>query len=127
MESQVADRQTMLENVFGALSLGMIVLDHARRVVVWNRCMHQYSGLPADSVVGQDFFVLFPELNGKRIDSAVSQALRDSFPSVLSQTLHKAPFPLFANPATASRIASAIATPCAASFSGKITAISSPP
>ncbi|UOD33203.1 sensor domain-containing diguanylate cyclase [Massilia violaceinigra] len=87
----------MLESVLGAINLGTIVLDHARRVVVWNHWMSQYSGLPADSVVGQDFFALFPELNGKRIDSAVRQALRDNFPSVLSQTLHKAPFALFAN------------------------------
>ncbi|NHZ93567.1 diguanylate cyclase [Massilia sp. CCM 8733] len=89
----------MLESVLGAINLGTIVLDHARRVVVWNRWMSQYSDLPADQVVGQDFFVLFPELNGKRIDSAVRQALRDNFPSVLSQTLHKAPFDLFVNAA----------------------------
>ncbi|HEX8613216.1 MAG TPA: sensor domain-containing diguanylate cyclase [Telluria sp.] len=89
----------MLESVLGAINLGTIVLDHARRVVVWNRWMSQYSDLPADSVVGQDFFVLFPDLNGKRIDSAVRQALRDNFPSVLSQTLHKAPFDLFVNAA----------------------------
>lgn len=91
--------QGMLESVLGAINLGTIVLDHARRVVVWNRWMSQYSDLPAERVVGQDFFALFPDLNGKRIDSAVRQALRDNFPSVLSQTLHKAPFELFVNPA----------------------------
>jgi diguanylate cyclase (GGDEF)-like protein len=91
--------QGMLASVLGAINLGTVVLDHARRVVVWNRWMSQHSDLPADSVVGQDFFLLFPELSGKRIDSAVRQALRDNFPSVLSQTLHKAPFALFVNPA----------------------------
>lgn len=99
MAVAAAPGQGMLESVLGAINLGTIVLDHARRVVVWNRWMSQYSDLPADSVVGQDFFVLFPELNGKRIDSAVRQALRDNFPSVLSQTLHKAPFALFVNDA----------------------------
>ncbi|NHZ60714.1 diguanylate cyclase [Massilia sp. CCM 8694] len=102
----------MLESVLGAINLGTIVLDHARRVVVWNRWMSQYSDLPADSVVGQDFFLLFPELNGKRIDSAVRQALRDNFPSVLSQTLHKAPFGLYVNAAaraTGERMQQAVA------------------
>ncbi|MDO8438620.1 MAG: sensor domain-containing diguanylate cyclase [Telluria sp.] len=89
----------MLESVLGALNLGTVVLDHARCVVVWNAWMSQYSGLPGEAVVGHDFFTLFPELKGKRIDSAVQQALRDNFPSVLSQTLHKAPFALFASAA----------------------------
>lgn len=89
----------MLESVLGALNLGTVVLDHTRRVVVWNAWMSLYSGLPAEAVLGHDFFTLFPELKGKRIDSAVQQALRDNFPSVLSQTLHKAPFALFSNAA----------------------------
>ncbi len=89
----------MFESVLGAMNLGIVVLDDARSVVLWNRWMARHSGLPAQDVIGQDFFVLFSELNGKRIDGAVQQALRDNFPSVLSQTLHKAPFPLFATPA----------------------------
>ena len=92
-------RQSMLESVLGAINLGTVLLDAGRRVVVWNRWMSQYSGLTPQDVLGQDFFVLFPDLNGKRIASAVTQALRDNFPSVLSQTLHKAPFALFATPA----------------------------
>ncbi|MCE3607974.1 sensor domain-containing diguanylate cyclase [Massilia sp. P8910] len=99
MGHAAAPGQGMLESVLGAINLGTIVLDHAQRVVVWNRWMSQYSDLPAERVVGEDFFVLFPELSGKRIDSAVRQALRDNFPSVLSQTLHKAPFELFVNAA----------------------------
>lgn len=98
MQSE-ANRLGMLESVLGALNVGTVVLDHARCVVVWNAWMTQYSGLPSEAVVGHDFFTLFPELKGKRIDSAVQQALRDHFPSVLSQTLHKAPFALFANAA----------------------------
>jgi len=98
MQSE-ANRLGMLDSVLGALNLGTVVLDHARRVVVWNAWMQQYSGLPGTEVIGHDFFTLFPELKGKRIDSAVQQALRDNFPSVLSQTLHKAPFALFANAA----------------------------
>jgi diguanylate cyclase (GGDEF)-like protein len=72
-----------------------VLLDADCRVTVWNSWMERHSGHAATSVLGQSFFTLFPELNGKRIDSAVRQALRDNFPSVLSQTLHKAPFPLY--------------------------------
>ncbi len=93
------NRECMLESVLGAINLGTVVLDDQRLVVVWNHWMAQHSGLAAEAVLGQDFFVLFPDLNGKRIDGAVRQALTDNFPSVLSQTLHKAPLALFANPA----------------------------
>ena len=92
-----AHRLGMLDSVLGAVNLGAVVLDHERHVVLWNRWMAQHSGLAAEAVLGQDFFALLPELRNKRIDSAVQQALRDNFPAVLSQTLHKAPLPLFAN------------------------------
>jgi diguanylate cyclase (GGDEF)-like protein/PAS domain S-box-containing protein len=94
-----AHRLAMLDSVLGAVNLGAVVLDHAGRVVLWNRWMAQHAGLAAEAVLGQDFFTLLPELRNKRIDSAVQQALRDNFPAVLSQTLHKAPLPLFASAA----------------------------
>jgi diguanylate cyclase (GGDEF)-like protein len=87
----------MLDSVFGVIDLGAVVLDHQRRVVLWNHWMSRHSGQAAGAVVGRDFFAVFPELRGRRLDSAVLQALRDNFPAVLSQTLHKAPIPLFAN------------------------------
>ena len=94
-----ANRLGVLESVLGAMNMGTVVLDHAYRVVLWNGWMARHAGLATAAVVGQDFFTLFPELKGKRIDSAVQQALRDNFPSVLSQTLHKAPFALYAGAA----------------------------
>ena len=98
----VADtnRIGVLEGVLRAMNLGAVVLDEACRVVVWNCWMDRHSGHTAETVLGQDFFMLFPELRGKRIDGAVRQALRDNFPSVLSQTLHKAPFRLYTSAAS---------------------------
>jgi diguanylate cyclase (GGDEF)-like protein len=92
-------RLGMLDSVLAALNVGIVVLDVERRVLAWNSWMAQYSGHPSEAVVGRDFFSVFPELTGKRIDGAVTQALRDNFPSVLSQTLHKAPFALYASAA----------------------------
>jgi hypothetical protein len=94
-----SNRLGVLESVLRAMNIGAIVLDNEARVVVWNSWMDRHSGHAAEAVLGNDFFALFPELKGKRIDSAVRQALRDNFPSVLSQTLHKAPFPLYTTPA----------------------------
>ncbi|MEJ7804503.1 MAG: diguanylate cyclase [Telluria sp.] len=94
------NRLGVLESVLHAMNVGAIVLDDACRVLVWNSWMVRHSGYAAEAVQGQDFFALFPELQGKRIQGAVRQALQDNFPSVLSQTLHKAPFTLYASAAS---------------------------
>ena len=93
----IESRLGMLEGVLAAMNMGTVVLDAERRVLVWNSWMARYSGLDGEAVIGRDFFTVFPDLNGKRIDSAVGQALRDNLPAVLSQTLHKAPFALYAD------------------------------
>ena len=95
-------RLTLLESIIGAVNLGAIVLDENRSIVLWNRWLERHSGWQADTVLGRDFFEVFPELQHKRIESAITQALRDNFQSLLSQSLHKSPFPLYPQAAAAS-------------------------
>ena len=94
-------RLALLESIIGAVNLGAIVLDEQHRIVLWNGWMARHAGRPAEAVLGQDFFAVFPELRHKRIASAITQALRDNFQSLLSQTLHKAPFALYTHGAAA--------------------------
>ena len=96
-------RPALLECALGAMNLGVIVLDHEGSVVLWNRWMAQYSGLSSDEAMGRDFLGLFAGMRGRRIDGAVHHALHDNFPAILSQTLHKAPFPLYADAAARER------------------------
>lgn len=95
-------RLALLESILGAVNLGAIVVDEQHRIVLWNHWMARHSACQADAVLGQDFFTVYPELRHKRIDSAITQALRDNFQSLLSQTLHKAPFALYTHGAAAS-------------------------
>ncbi|TFW24179.1 diguanylate cyclase domain-containing protein [Duganella callida] len=96
-------RLPLLESVFCAVSLGAIVLDHQRRVVLWNSWMVRHAGLEQDKVIGRDFFAVCPDLRGGRVDAAIQHALYNNFPSLLSQTLNKAPFGLYLNAAAAAR------------------------
>jgi diguanylate cyclase (GGDEF)-like protein len=120
-------RLGMLEGVLGTINMGAVVLDAQHRVLVWNRWMARHADLAADAVIGQDFFSVFPDIKGKRIDSAITQALRDNFPAVLSQTLHKAPFPLYADATTRAageRLQQAVAvTPLSAPGAGRLCLI----
>jgi diguanylate cyclase (GGDEF)-like protein len=86
----------LLESVFSAVNLGAIVLDGQRRIALWNRWMSKHSGLAHEQVLGQEFFAVCPELRGGRVDAAIQYALYNNFPSLLSQTLNKAPFALYA-------------------------------
>jgi diguanylate cyclase (GGDEF)-like protein len=93
----LAHRLNLLDSVLCAVNLGAVVLDAERRVVLWNSWMIKHSGLAHDKVIGADFFAVCPGLRGGRVDAAIHQALYNNFPSVLSQSLNKAPFALHAN------------------------------
>ena len=98
-----AHRLHLLHSVLCAVNLGAVVLDHERRVVLWNAWMIAHSGLGHEQVIGADFFAVYPDLRGGRVESAIQQALYNNFPSLLSQTLNKAPFALYANAQAAAR------------------------
>ena len=91
----------LLHSVLNAVTLGAVVLDHERRVVLWNDWLSKHAGITQAQALGAGFFTLFPALQGGRVDAAIGQALNNNFPSLLSQSLNKAPFPLYANAAVA--------------------------
>ncbi|MES2349544.1 MAG: sensor domain-containing diguanylate cyclase [Pseudomonadota bacterium] len=99
----VPHRLNLLHSVLCAVNLGVIMLDGERRIVLWNSWMARHSGLGHEQVIGADFFSVCHGLRGGRVDAAIQQALYNNFPSLLSQTLNKAPFELYANPAAAAR------------------------
>ena len=97
MDTAPDQRTAMLEGLLDAASLGIVALDCEERVLLWNRWMADHANLPAHCVLGKPFFQVLDNLDNRRLEEAVRQALR-GFPSVLSQTLHKAPLPLSAHP-----------------------------
>ncbi|KQN75433.1 diguanylate cyclase [Duganella sp. Leaf61] len=91
----------LLHSVLNAVTLGAVVLGPDRRVVLWNDWMSEHAQIPQQQALGADLLALFPALRGSRVDAAIDQALHHHFPSLLSQSLNKAPFPLYANAAAA--------------------------
>jgi len=96
-------RLPLLESVLEAVSAGVIVVDEARRIVLWNKWMSRHSGCAVHKALAMDLFELMPELRGGRVEAAVTQALTNHFSSLLSPTLNRAPFPLYSNPAAIGR------------------------
>ena len=91
----------LLNSVLKAVRVGVIVLDAGQRIVLWNRWIEQHACLPATDVLGKTFADVFPGMVDGRTHVAIRSALLNNFASLISQTLNKAPFPLYANPADA--------------------------
>ena len=89
----------LLSAVFNGCEVGMIVLDSDQRIVLWNAWMAKASGIPHEEALGTTLDALFPQLRGTRVQQAVQNALQQGLAALLSQTLHKAPFPLYRTPA----------------------------
>lgn len=85
----------LVESVLEAINIGVIVLDQNECVSCWNLWVENASGITAAAAKGKPLTEIFPELEGKRVQSAVRSALRNGYASILSQSLNKAPFPLF--------------------------------
>jgi diguanylate cyclase (GGDEF)-like protein len=96
-DSTAEVRLALLDSVFRTAGVGLIVLDAEERVVLWNQWMVQHSRSEPDDVLGKTFAELFPELLNGRAHQAIKGALQNNFASLISPTLNKSPFPLFAN------------------------------
>lgn len=88
----------LLQGVLKAVRTGIIVFDAGQRIVLWNDWVEQHSRIAAGDVIGKTFTEVFPDMVEGRTHAAISEALRNNFASLLSQTLNKAPFPLYSTP-----------------------------
>ncbi len=77
------------------INIGIIVLDHGGFIVQWNHWMEKYSGYSKSHVLGKSLKAVFPELVNQRFFSAISQAINSGSSSLLAQSIHKSPLPLF--------------------------------
>lgn len=92
---------SLLQGVLKTVRAGIVVIDAEQRIVFWNQWMEQHSTLSADRIQGKPFAEVFPDMVDGRTHVAIRAALENNFASLLSQTLNKSPFPLYANPADA--------------------------
>lgn len=66
---QVGKESSLVEDVYGKLMVGIVILDAGCRVIWVNRAWQEYFGLPPEAVLGQDPSQLAPELFGDIIEN----------------------------------------------------------
>lgn len=84
--------------VIDSLEAGVVLLDGERRILHWNRWLERRSGLASREVAGRRLEDVLPVIAGSRLDQAVSHAIRDRLPSLLSPALHGTLLPLYQTP-----------------------------
>ena len=77
------------------VNVGVIVLDQDSSIIQWNRWMEKYSGFIRSDVIGKSIRSVFPEVESLRFFSAISQAIKSGNASILAQSIHNSPLPLF--------------------------------
>jgi diguanylate cyclase (GGDEF)-like protein len=80
--------------VLNLVNGGVIVLDAAQRIVLWNSWLTPRCGRSAARVTGHPLFEVFPELRGSRVEAAVLAAFADDTSTAIPQTDNPSPFPL---------------------------------
>ena len=91
------DRLFLYTAAVHQINAGIAIIDRAGQVGFWNQWLAVKSGLSCEAATGKPFLALFPELNNSRLAQAIDSALTRGLSSVLSQSLHKSPLPLFEN------------------------------
>ncbi len=81
--------------VLGNVQAGLLVLDENARVVLANDWLLQRARLSSEQLIDQPLVQVFPGLVGSHLERALGNALRTGLSAVLSETLHRSPFPLY--------------------------------
>jgi diguanylate cyclase (GGDEF)-like protein len=81
--------------IFDTLHLGLIIVDGDARILAVNKWFEQRADVDSSCICNRPLVEVFPELRGSRLERAVTDAIRTGYASVLSQSLNRAPFPLY--------------------------------
>ncbi|MFL9923581.1 sensor domain-containing diguanylate cyclase [Herbaspirillum lusitanum] len=93
--SRAGPVQSTAEEVIRHVNLGLIVIDHDLKVVLWNDWMVRHSGVSQEQALQQNFIALFSQQLAPGFLRALNNAISYGLPAVLSSALHRSPLPLY--------------------------------
>ncbi|RJQ55791.1 MAG: sensor domain-containing diguanylate cyclase [Nitrospiraceae bacterium] len=83
----------MLQQIFDAINLGIVILDRDFRVRAWNRWMEIHSGIAYDEIKGNSIFDRFSHLNNPKFIRSCKSVFAFGNFCFFSQKLHHHLFP----------------------------------
>jgi len=72
---------------------GVCVLEENLRVVFWNRCLENWTGISRNTIIGKDIGLFFPHLRQPKYIYRLEQIFIGGPPTIFSSQLHKSIFP----------------------------------
>ncbi len=93
-DKQTVDTPAILESVLDVVDAGIIVVDAARRIVLWNDWVARRTRIAAEAAHGRTIAEAFAGIKIERLIQAVSGALDFGNSGFLSHTLHPTLLPL---------------------------------
>jgi PAS domain S-box-containing protein len=94
MEPTATDASLILKSTLAVVDTGVIVVDSARRIVLWNAWIERRTQIPADAALGRTIEEVFAGANIARLVAAVSQAIEFGNSGFLSHALHPSLLPM---------------------------------
>lgn len=95
MLQHIAPATVAAEDIINTINLGLIVVNEAQEVVMWNGWIVRHSGIPAETAIGSQIDDVFSEIPSRAFLSAVTNTLTYGLPVVLSNALHRSPLALY--------------------------------
>lgn len=83
----------ILNQIFDAINIGIVILDRDLKVYKWNRWMEIHSGISADKIIGSPILEVFPDLNNKKFIRSYKSVFSFGNICFFSQKLHNYLFP----------------------------------
>jgi diguanylate cyclase (GGDEF)-like protein/PAS domain S-box-containing protein len=94
MTEQIPATESQLKALTDAGEIGVVLIDRAGRVVLWNAWMVDASGIQAEAVLGGPFANAYAGAAGSSVDKAIGNALSRGQATTLSSRLDADLFPL---------------------------------
>ncbi|MDO9105601.1 MAG: GGDEF domain-containing protein [Methylovulum sp.] len=85
----------ILNGVFNAINMGLIVVDQEYKVLLWNDWVFKHTHIRQTDVVGHKLSGVFSEPLSTMFLNAIKNTLAYGMPTVLSNALHRSPLPLY--------------------------------
>ncbi len=88
------DIKQIFEHIFTESESGIIVVDTALCLVIWNPWFSKHTGIELDDVEGKSLIDIFPILEKGNVERGIFSAIINGMSSLVSHTLNRKPFPL---------------------------------
>lgn len=74
--------------ILDLMPLGVVVFDSSYTILLWNKCLEQWTGLSGDAMRGENLLARFPALDDRKYRSRLEPLFQGGPPAIFSYHLH---------------------------------------